>query len=151
MSLHAMLENAGVIDTIARELSIDKETARIGATALLPAIVAGMGRASTENSASRLPDLIGALGGGGLFDAVIGESPTPTRPGNDVLGAIFGTKDTSRSVASEVAAITGIDEAFLKKMLPILAMAVAGYVAKNSTGGGLGGILGKVASSMLAR
>jgi len=183
MSLAAMLQQTGAISSIARELGVDERTAQTAAGALLPAIVAGMGRSATGGNATLDPlgglgSLAGAiLGGGGnsqgsaagglggmlgagLLDAVLGSSPTPTQPGNDILGAIFGTKDVSRSVAGEVAGITGIDEGLLKKMLPILAMAVAGYMAKEAgntaqgsgqSGGGLGGILGSIVGGMISR
>ncbi|MEL7446149.1 MAG: DUF937 domain-containing protein, partial [Pseudomonadota bacterium] len=106
---------------------------------------------------------LGSALGGGLLDAVLGTQPTPTQPGNDILGNIFGSKDVSRSVAGEVASMTGIDEGILKKMLPILAMAVAGYMAKQATGGGaapsdggsgggaLGGILGSIVAGIASR
>ena len=98
-------------------------------------------------------------GGGNMLDAVLGQSPTPTQQGNDILGNIFGSKDVSRGVAGEVAALTGIDENILKKMLPILAMAAAGYMAKNASSGGqggagggaLGGILGSIVTGMMSR
>ena len=182
MSLAAMLQQTGAISSIARELGVDEGTAQTAAGALLPAIVAGMRRSATGGNAT--PDPLGGLGslagailggggsqggaagglggmlGAGLLDAVLGSSPTPTQPGNDILGAIFGTKDVSRSVAGEVAGITGIDEGLLKKMLPILAMAVAGYMAKEAgnsaqgggqSGGGLGGILGSIVGGMMQR
>ena len=106
-----------------------------------------------------LGGLIGGLGGGGLLESVLGGGPTDTGKGNDILGNIFGGKETSRGVASEVSAITGIDENLLKKMLPILAMAVAGYMAKQATGGGqsqpgggaLGGILGSIIGGLASR
>ncbi len=176
MSLAQMLQQTGAIGAMAKELGIDEQTAGTAAGALLPAIVAGFGRSATGGSAT--PDPLGGLGGlagailggsggsgglgGGLLDAVLGTSPTPTQPGNDILGNIFGSKDVSRSVAGEVSALTGLDEGLLKKMLPILAMAVAGYMAKqasggsDATGGGagggaLGGILGSIVSGMMAR
>ncbi|QFT77138.1 DUF937 domain-containing protein [Erythrobacter sp. THAF29] len=182
MSLAQMLQQTGAITSMARELNIDESTAQTAAGALLPAIVAGMGRSATGGSST--PDPMGGLGGlagailggggssggglggalagglgGGLLDAVLGQSPTPTQPGNDILGNIFGSKDVSRSVAGEVASMTGLDEGMLKKMLPILAMAVAGYMAKQATGqpqtgGGsnpLGGILGSIVSGMMTR
>lgn len=180
-----MLRQTGAINSMARELGIDERTATTAAGALLPAIVAGMGRSATGGTAT--PDPMGGLGGlagailggggpssagglggalagglgGGLLDAVLGQDPTPTAPGNDILGNIFGSKDVSRSVAGEVAAMTGLDEAMLKKMLPILAMAVAGYMAKQAMGQGqpgdasggnpLGGILGSIVSGMMTR
>ena len=188
MSLASMLQQTGAISSMARELGIDEATAKTAAGALLPAIVAGMGRSATGGAAA--PDPLGGLGGlagailgggqggggaggalgsvlagglgGGLLDAVLGTKPTPTAPGNDILGTIFGSKDVSRSVAGEVAGVTGLDEGLLKKMLPILAMAVAGYLAKQATGGAqtggggtssspLGGILGSIVSGMMTR
>lgn len=182
MSLAQILQQTGAISSMARELNIDEGTAKTAAGALLPAIVAGMGRSATGGAAT--PDPLGGLGGlagailggggggggslggalgGDLLDAVLGTSPTPVGQGNDILGNIFGSKDVSRSVAGEVAAMTGIDEGILKKMLPILAMAVAGYMAKQATGGSaqqqggglgggaLGGILGSIVSGMARR
>lgn len=173
MSLAQMLQQSGVIDSMAGELGVDPQTAKTAAGALLPAIVAGMGRSATGGAST--PDPLGGLGGlagailggsggsagGAMLDAVLGQSPTPTSQGNDILGNIFGSKDVSRGVAGEVAAITGIDEGLLKKMLPILAMAAAGYMAKQATGGGssssgsgggaLGGILGSIVTGMMSR
>ena len=164
MSLAQILQQSGAIASMARELNIDEQTARTGAGALLPAIVAGMGRSSAGSGG--LGGLAGTIlggGGGGMLDAVLGTKPTPTAQGNDILGAIFGSKDVSRSVAGEVSAMTGIDEALLKKMLPILAMAVAGALAKKASGGAqggggipagggaLGGILGAIVGGMASR
>ena len=71
-----------------------------------------------------------------MLDAVTGSAPTPTEPGNEILGQIFGSKDVSRTVAGQAAQSTGIDAALLKKMLPLLAMAVTGYLASQKAGGG---------------
>lgn len=165
MNLGQLLQQSGAITSMARELNIDEKTAQAGAGALLPAIVAGMGRSATGGgggAASGLGGLAGAIlggGGGGLLESVLAPKQTPVSQGNDILGSIFGTKDVSRSVASEVAGVTGIDESLLKKMLPILAMAVAGYLAKGGGqsseqqggGGALGGILGSIVGGLAAR
>lgn len=188
MSLTQALQQSGAIDSMARELGVDSATAQKAAGALLPAIVAGLGRnqvgaGGARNSSGGLADVLGGLAGGGggglgglggvLLDQVLGGSPTPTQPGNDILGQIFGSKDVSRGVAEEVAGSTGLSSDLLKKMLPILAMAVVGYMVKQHTGGGgtapagqassggaagggvlggaLGGILGQVVTGMLRR
>ena len=164
MSLAQILQQTGVVQSMAQELNIDESTARMATGALLPAIVAGMGRSATTGSAA---DPLGGLGGiagsvlgGGLLDAVLGTRPTPVQQGNDILGNIFGNKDVSRSVAGEVAASTGLSEDLLKKMLPILAMAVVGYLAKRGQGGAaaapagtpdLGGILGSIVGGLARR
>jgi hypothetical protein len=94
-----------------------------------------------------------------LLDDVLGSQPTSLDRGNDVLGQIFGSKDVSRTVAQNAATRTGLDPSLLKKMLPMLAMLVAGYMAKQGrasaptqTGGGLGnmgGGLGNVLAGMV--
>ena len=178
MNLSQALQQNGVIDSMARELNIDEATARTATGALLPAIVAGLGRTATQQVPAGGPgglgDILGGLAGGGgasaglggglgsvLLDQVLGRDPTPTTPGNDILGQIFGSKDVSRGVAEEVAGSTGIPAELLKKMLPILAMAVVGYMIKGKSGavgpgggamgGALGGILGQVVTGMLRR
>ena len=73
---------------------------------------------------------------------------TDVGQGNDVLGQIFGSKEVSRTVAADAWKRSGLDPALLRKMLPILAMLVAGYMARQSgsgqqaPSGGLGGLLG---------
>lgn len=168
MNLASILQQSGAIGSMAQELGIDEGTARTAAGALLPAIVAGMGRSAVGSGGSDplggLGGLAGAIlggGGGGLLESVLAPKATPAAQGNDILGTIFGSKDVSRSVAGEVAAITGLDEGLLKKMLPILAMAVAGYMAQRGTGGAassggsaqpnLGGILGSIIGGLASR
>ena len=84
-----------------------------------------------------------------LLDSVLSPQPTDVSRGNDVLGQIFGSKDVSRTVAQNAASRSGLDPALLRKMLPMLAMLVAGYMAKqggaaqpHAPAGGLGGLLG---------
>lgn len=149
MNLTDILSQAGGIDSMARDLGIPPALAKQGAEALLPAILGGFKKqAQGSGGIEGLGGLLGQLGGGGLLDAVLGPQPTPVEAGNDLLGQIFGTKEVSRSVAGDAAAKTGIDAGTLKKMLPILAMLVAGYMAQRgdgtNSGGGLGGVLGNV-------
>ena len=90
---------------------------------------------------------MGQLGGGGLLDSVLAPQQTPVQQGNEVLGQIFGSKEVSRTVAAGAEQQTGISSDLLKKMLPVVAMMVAGYMAKQSggnsgNGSGLGGLIG---------
>src|SRR3546814_20135960 len=57
--------------------------------------------------------------------------PRPVGQGNEILGQIFGSKDVSRTVAGHAATQSGLDAGLLKKMLPMLGMLVAGYMAKQ--------------------
>ncbi|WP_326524562.1 DUF937 domain-containing protein [Sphingomonas sp.] len=145
MDIQQMLNSNGTVSAVARELGVDQSTAASGVQALLPAILGGFGKQGESGGLDALGGLIGGLGGGGLLDAVTGDQATPVGQGNEILGQIFGSKDTSRAVASHAADQTGISPDLLKKMLPIVAMAVAGYMAKQGGGsGGLGGLLGQV-------
>jgi hypothetical protein len=151
MDLINILQQSGAIGGIAQQLGVDEGTAQTGAAALLPAILGGF-KSSAQAQPSGLEGLGGLLqqfGGGGLLDAVAAPEPAPVDQGNSILGQIFGSKDVSRSVAGHAAGQTGLDPSLLKSMLPILAMAVAGYMAKQGGGaqqggGGLGDLLGGV-------
>jgi len=149
MNIMDALQQSGGIGTMAKELGINESVAEAGAAALLPAILGGF-KKTTQAQPSGLDGLgglLGQLGGGGLLDSVLGTQPTPVAKGNDVLGQIFGSKEVSRTVAAGAEQQTGISSELLKQMLPIVAMMVAGYMAKQSgdsgsKGGGLGGLIG---------
>ncbi|HEX6317108.1 MAG TPA: DUF937 domain-containing protein [Gemmatimonadaceae bacterium] len=154
MQISHFLSESGSIPSIARELGISEQQAEQGAAALLPSILGGFKKQvqSQPTGLDGFGGLLGMLGGGGLLDDVVGSHPTNIDRGNDVLGQIFGTKDVSRAVAQNASSKTGLDTGVLKKMLPMLAMAVAGYMArrrtgiestpeKSRTGGGLGAML----------
>ena len=146
MNLTDILAQAGGLESMAKDLGIPPAMAKQGADALLPAILGGFKKQAQSGGIEGLGGLLGQLGGGGLLDSVLGSQPTPVQQGNDVLGEIFGSKDVSRTVAGQAATKTGIDPGLLKKMLPILAMMVAGYMAKqggpSQGGGGLGDLIG---------
>ena len=157
MQITDILAQTGGLQSIARELGISESEAASGASALTPAILGGLKKQSQAQpeGIAGLGGLLGQLGGGGLLDSVLGPQPTDVGKGNDVLGQIFGSKEVSRTVAQNAASKTGLDPSLLKKMLPMLAMIVAGYAAKQGSGaagtggGGLGGALGCVLGGML--
>lgn len=149
MDMMSILKQTGAIGSIAQQLGVNEQVAQMGAEALLPSILGGFKKTAQAQPSGLegLGGLLGQLGGGGLFDAVVAPEPTPIEKGNDILGQIFGSKDVSRTVAGHAAEQTGVDSSLLKKMLPILAMLVAGYLAKQSggeQGGGLGGLIGGI-------
>jgi hypothetical protein len=150
MDITDILGQMGGLQSIARELGISDSQAAAGATALAPAILGGFKKqAQAPAGLEGLGGLLAQLGGGGLLDNVLAKEPTDVGRGNEVLGQIFGSKDVSRTVAQNAASQSGLDPSLIKKMLPIVAMLVAGYMAKQSggaalstVGGGLGGMLG---------
>lgn len=141
MDINDILAQTGGLQSMARELGVSESQAKSGAAALLPAILGGF-KKQTQGQSSGLEGLgglLGSLGGGGLLDDVLSPQPTNVNRGNDVLGQIFGSKDVSRTVAQSAAAKSGLDPSILKKMLPMLAMLVTGYMAKQQGGGAAGG------------
>lgn len=142
MQLTDILAQTGGLQSMARELGLSESQAESGAAALLPAVLGGLKKqveAEPEGIAG-LGGRLSQLGGGGLLDDVLSPEPTHTDRGDNVLGQIFGSKDVSRAVAQNAASQSGLDAGVLKKMLPMVAMVVAGYVSKQSgTGTGLAG------------
>ena len=156
MQITDILSQTGGLKSMARELGVSESEVAAGAAALTPAIVGGFKKQvqAQPSGLEGLGGLLGQLGGGSLLDQVLAPQPTDINRGNDVLGQIFGSKDVSRTVAQTAAAQSGLDPALLKKMLPLLAMLIAGYMAKQRGGvsespgaastGGLGDLLGSV-------
>jgi hypothetical protein len=153
MPITDILAQAGGIQAVAQQLGISEAEATSGAAALLPAILGGFKNQAQASPAGAegLGGLLSQLGGGGLLDSVVGPEPTDVAPGNGILGRIFGSRDVSRTVAQDAAARSGLSPELLKRMLPLLAMLVTGYLAKQHAGasaqapsgqGGLGGMLG---------
>lgn len=164
MNDQEMLQETDAVGAISRELGVDPETAKKGASALLPSILAGFQSPQTKQAGGfpgaaggglgGLLGTIAGLGGGGLLDNVTSDEPTQVGKGNEILGSIFGSKDRSREVAADAASRSGVEPSLLKKMLPILAMVVGGYVMKKAQGGrggggGLGGALGGILAEQM--
>ena len=137
MQITDILAQMGGLQSIAKELGVSETQATSAAEALAPAILGGFKKQaqSQPGGLEGLSGLLGQLGGGGLLEQVLGPQPTDVSRGNDVLGQIFGSKDVSRAVAQNAASQSGLDPSLLKKMLPMLAMLVTGYMAKQAGGG----------------
>lgn len=149
MEITDILSQTGGLQSMARELGISEAQAASGAAALAPSLLGGFKRQAQAQPGGLegLGGLLGRLGGGGLLDNVLSPEPTDVRQGDAVLGEIFGSREVSRAVAQNASAQTGLDPSLLKKMLPILAMLIGGYMAKQgrsagAAGGGLGGMVG---------
>jgi hypothetical protein len=150
------LGGMGGIAQMAKELGIDEQTVAAGAAALAPAVLGGFKKQAQAQPGGLegLAGMLGGMGGGGLLDAVLSPQATPVNQGNDVLGQIFGSPEVSRAVAGQASATSGIPTDLLKKLLPMVAMAAAGMMAKSASaapaegGGGLGGLLGQVAGML---
>lgn len=132
------------LSEIGRQFGLSDEQTRAAVEALTPVVAAGMRRSG--GAGGGLGDIIKSITQGGAPE----ETDAATSQGNDILGQIFGSKEVSRGVATELSATSGIGASILKKMLPIIASIVMAQVAKQmgsrggSAGGGLGDILGDI-------
>lgn len=159
MQISDILAQTGGLQSMAKELGVSEAQAAQGAQALMPALLGGF-KKQAQTAPGGIAGLGGLLGklGGGLLDDVVSPRPTDLNRGNSVLGQVFGSKDVSRAVADNAASQSGLNPALLKRMLPMLAMAVAGYMAKQGASaaaprpqqgqvggvGGLGGMVNKL-------
>ena len=167
MDIQSLLAQAGGASAIAQQLGVDEATVERGTSALLPHVANGVdqqGLPAAEEAQAQggglggmLGGLLGgSLGGGGLMGAGAGTggilgSLVGGGVGNQILGHIFGSKDTSRDVATQASQESGVDTSTLKKLLPIVAGAVAVYymshrnkgaaapAGADSSSGGIGG------------
>ena len=155
MEIKDILAQTGGLQSMARELGINEAQADSGVAALLPAILGGFKKQAQTQSdgAEGLGGMLGKLGGSALLDDVLSPQPTNVSRGNDVLAQIFGSKDVSRSVAQHASTKSGVNPDVLKKMLPMVAMMVTGYMAQHKSvtasqqaqpKGGLGAMLGNL-------
>ncbi|MET0350174.1 MAG: DUF937 domain-containing protein [Rhizobacter sp.] len=154
MQITDILAQMGGLQSVANELGVSEGEVATGAEALLPAILGGFKQQAQAQPGGLdgLGGLLGQLGGSGLLDQVLSPQRTDPSQGNDVLGQIFGSPDVSRAVAQNASSQTGLDPSLLKKMLPLLAMLVTGYMARQQGGAAssaaspmdsdLGGLLG---------
>jgi hypothetical protein len=159
MQLTDILAQTGGLRSISSELDISEAEAATGASALLPLILGGFKKQAQADTSGPdgLEGMLERLGGGSLLDNVLSPQPTDISQGNNVLGQIFGSKEVSRAVAQDASTKSGLSPELLKRMLPFLAMAVAGSMAKqrqgaapSSTGGGFGDLLGSLTGGQRA-
>lgn len=147
MSLLKALLGAGngqAVDVIAKQLGLDNNQAEAGITQLLPALTRGMQKNISEPGG--LDALLGALkkGNHGRYvdnPNALGDADS-IADGNGILGHLLGSKDVSRQVAARASQNSGLDAGILKKMLPMIASLAMGSLAKQGSGGTLGGLLG---------
>lgn len=129
-------QNGDLVRQMANNFQLDEGQARSAMGALIPALSRGIGREAS--SPQGLEDLVGALGRGKhrqyVDDPASLVQEGAVVEGNGILGHLFGSKEVSREVASRAAQNSGVDSGILKQMLPLLASAAMGALAKQGFG-----------------
>lgn len=147
--------NQSNLQDIMGQFGLDQRQAQQAIGSLLPQITQGIQKQAQANNSS----ILEAISRGNqqrymdddnarLYDnEAISE-------GNGILGQIFGSKETSREVASQASAQTGIDSSVLKQLLPMVASMAMGSLGKqaqaqNLQGGGSdNGLMGMLGSML---
>lgn len=138
--LSGLLSNSSLIEQLSGQFGISADQARGAIEAMAPALARGVER-ETEQPGG-VDSLLNALQSGNhqryVDDPAVLTQPGSVDDGNAILGHILGSKDVSRNVAAFASDKTGLSSTILKAMLPMLAGAVMGMIAKQMRGGGGG-------------
>lgn len=130
--LDSVMQNVGTqaFEKIGARFGLPASTVQQAAQVILPALAGGLLH-HAQNGALPDPPAQGATPG----------SDEAVAHGNQVLGTVLGSKDASRSLASEASAKTGLNLDTVEKLLPQLASVAARSTAQAKQNGGLGGLI----------
>lgn len=143
-------QNGQAMQNLARQYGLSLQQTQAALDALLPAFSMGLQR-QTQNpyAFGSLAQMMTASPYARFFEANGGGIPQGAQmAGNDVLSQIFGSNEVSRAIAAQAAATSGVSQAILKQMLPVIASILMGGLFKSTSSEGLGGLLGQFAEMM---
>lgn len=143
-------QNGQAMQNLARQYGLSQQQTQAAIEALLPAFSMGLQRQTQDPYAfGSLAQMMAANPYAKMFDANGDGIPDHAQAmGNTVLNQLFGSKEVSSAVAAQAAATTGVGQAILKQMLPIIASMVMGGLSKSASNRGLDGIFGQFAEMM---
>jgi len=143
-------QNGRAVPNLAQQYGLSLQQTQAALDALLPAFSMGLQRQTQDPFAfGALAQMMTASPYARFFEAAGGGIPTGAQSaGNDVLSQLFGSRAVSQAIAAQAAAASGVSQAILKQMLPIIAAMLMGGLTKSSSNEGLGGILGQFAEMM---
>lgn len=143
-------QNGQAMQNLARQYGLSQQQATSALDALLPAFSMGLQRQTQDPYAfGNLAQMMTASPFGKLYDADGDGIPDNAQTmGNNVLAQLFGSKEVSNAVVAQAAATSGVGQAVLKQMLPVIAAMVMGGLFKSAGNSGFGGILGQFAEMM---
>ncbi|CAH1654873.1 conserved hypothetical protein [Hyphomicrobiales bacterium] len=143
-------QNGRAVPNLAQQYGLSMQQTQAALDALLPAFSMGLRRQTQDPFAfGGLAQMMTASPYARFFEAAGAGIPSGAQSaGNDVLSQLFGSTEVSRAIAAQAAATSGVNQAILKQMLPVIAAMLMGGLSKSSSNEGLGGILGQFAEMM---
>lgn len=153
MTLFEMMQsaqNGQAMQNLARQYGLSLQQTQAALDALLPAFSMGLQRQIQNPYAfGNLAQMMTATPFGQMYDSDGDGIPDRATPlGQDVMSQIFGSKEVANAIAAQAAATSGVGQAILKQMLPVIASILMGGLFKSVNSQGLGGILGQFAEMM---
>jgi len=153
MNLYEMMQsaqNGQAMQNIARQYGLSQQQTQAAMDALLPAFSMGLQRQTQDPYAfGNLAQMMTATPFAKMFEAPGNAIPANAQTmGNDVLSQLFGSKEVSNAVAAQAAATSGVGQAILKQMLPVIASMVMGGLFKSASSQGMGGMFGQIGEMM---
>ena len=127
-----------ILGAVAQQFGIDSSQANNVAGQVMGALMGGMQKQASQKGVQPLLNSIMKGSHARVLDDPAQLAGVQSE-GNEILGALLGSKDVSRAVAGQVEQNTGVSSAIIKKMLPMLAMVVMGALSKNLMPSGSGG------------
>lgn len=143
-------QNGQALPNLAQQYGLSLQQTQAALDALLPAFSMGLQRQTRDPYAfGSLAQMMTASPYTRFFEAGgYGIPAGAQNAGNDVLSQLFGSREVSQAIAAQAAATSGVSQAILKQMLPVIAAMLMGGLSKTSSNEGLGGILGQFAEMM---
>jgi hypothetical protein len=153
MNLFDIMQSAQhgqALPNLAQQYGLSLQQTQAALDALLPAFSMGLQRQTRDPYAfGSLAQMMTASPYARFFEAGgYGIPAGAQNAGNDVLSQLFGSREVSQAIAAQAAATSGVSQAILKQMLPVIAAMLMGGLSKTSSNEGLGGILGQFAEMM---
>jgi hypothetical protein len=143
-------QNGQAMPNLAQQYGLSLQQTQAAIDALLPAFSMGLQRQTQDPYAfGSLAQMMTVSPYARFFEAGGYGIPTEAKSaGNDVLGQLFGSREVSQAIAAQAAATSGVSQAILKQMLPVIAAMLMGGLTKSAGNQGWGGILGQFAEMM---
>ncbi len=131
--LKGLISNPAILGQMAEKTGLDASSVG-GAVAKLAPVLMGQAKKNFDSDADsgNLLDMISKSD----LDALASDPSalTDVNVGNQILGELTGSKEQSRSLASNVASSLGVDSSSITKLLPMVAPLVMGMLNKQTAG-----------------
>ena len=136
MEMMLKTQNGEGFAQLSQQFGINSQQTEQALGAILPAFSTGLKRnaSAPQDFGAFMQSLSGGHHEKYLDDTSAAFSDEGRREGNGILGHLFGSKQTSREIASHAAKASGVGESVIKKMLPVIASMVMGGISKQATG-----------------